>query len=121
MSPNKQTVERYLAGFRTHNREQILSCLTDDIRWTVFGAFQIQGKPAYAEHITEPGLSGRPTLRVVRVIEEGDTVMAELEGEAHADDGTPLRMAMAEVFVMRDGLICERRAFVIPLHENDHR
>ena len=78
MSPNKQTVERYLSGFRAHNREQILSCLTDDIRWTVFGAFQIQGKAAYAEHITEPGMTGRPTLHVVRMIEEGDTVMAEL-------------------------------------------
>lgn len=30
-------------------------------------------------------------------------------------------MSMAEVFVMRDGLISERRAWVIPLTENDHR
>jgi len=121
MSPNKQTVERYLAGFRTHDRDQILGCLTDDIRWTVFGAFQVEGKAAYAEHITEPGLSKPPALDVVRMVEEGDTVMAEIAGEARADDGTLLRMAMAEVFVMRDGLICERRAFVIQLHENDHR
>ena len=78
--------QRYLSGFRHHNREQILGCLTDDIRWTVFGAFQIQGKAAYAEHITEPGLTGRPTLHVVRMIEEGDTIMAELAGEARADD-----------------------------------
>ena len=32
-----------------------------------------------------------------------------------------MRMSMAEVFVFRDGLICERRAFVIPLHEDDVR
>jgi hypothetical protein len=56
--------------------------LTDDIRWTVFGHYQLPGKAAYAEHITEPGLSRPPSL---------------------------------EVFVMRDGLICERRAFVIPV------
>ena len=121
MSPNKQTVESYLSGFRTHDRDRILGCLTDDIRWTVFGAFQVQGKAAYAEHITEPGFTNRPSLHVVRMIEEGDTVMAELEGEARADDGTPIRMAMAEVFVMRDGRICERRAFVIRLHDNDYR
>ncbi len=121
MSPNKQTVETYLSGFRDHDRDRILGCLTDDIRWTVFGHYQVQGKAAYAEHITEPGFSRPPALEVVRMVEEGDTVMAELAGEARADDGTLIRMAMAEVFVMRDGLICERRAFVIPLHENDYR
>jgi hypothetical protein len=30
-------------------------------------------------------------------------------------------MAVGEVFVMRDGLICERRAFVVPLAENDFK
>jgi len=30
-------------------------------------------------------------------------------------------MSMAEVFVMRDGKIAERRAWVIPLAVNDHR
>jgi hypothetical protein len=39
MSTNKDTVRRYLDGFRTANSEQILSCLTEDIEWTVFGWF----------------------------------------------------------------------------------
>jgi ketosteroid isomerase-like protein len=120
VSVNKQTVETYLSGFRALDRERILGCLTDDIRWTVFGAYRVEGKAAYAEHITEPGFSSPPTLEVVRMVEEGDTVMAELAGEVRADDGTVVRMVMAEVFVLRDGLICERRAFVIPLHENDY-
>jgi hypothetical protein len=30
-------------------------------------------------------------------------------------------MSMAEVFVLRDGRIAERRAWVIPLQENDFR
>jgi ketosteroid isomerase-like protein len=120
-SRNKQTVERYLDGFRTGNREQILSCLTDDIVWTVFGAYRVTGKDGYAEHVTEPGFSRPPQLTVVRMVEEGDTVMAELTGEIRSDAGEPGRLAMAEVFVMRDGLICERRAFVIPLQENDYR
>ncbi|MGH2860621.1 MAG: nuclear transport factor 2 family protein [Solirubrobacteraceae bacterium] len=121
MSRNTQTVQSYLAGFQAGGRDQILGCLTDDIRWTVFGNYQVQGKAAYNEHITEPGFSSPPTLEIVRLVEEDNTVMAELYGEVRADDGTLLRMAMAEVFVMRDGLICERRAFVIPLRENDYR
>lgn len=114
-------VERYLDGFRTGDREQILSCLTDDISWTVFGAYRVAGKAAYAEHITEPGFSSPPTLEVVRTVEQGDTIMAELAGVVTSDAGEVVRMAMAEVFVLRDGLICERRAFVVPLTENDHR
>jgi uncharacterized protein len=47
--------------------------------------------------------------------------MAELSGEDRRDDGEVLHLAMGEVFVMRDGLICERRAFVVPLVENDFK
>ena len=35
MSANTDTVNRYLDGFRRNDHAQILSCLTDDIRWTV--------------------------------------------------------------------------------------
>jgi ketosteroid isomerase-like protein len=121
VSRNKQTVERYIDGFTKLDRAQILSCLTDDIEWTVFGAYRVSGKKAYDEHITEPGFSSPPKLRIVRLVEEDDVVMAELSGEVRRDDGELLRMAMGEVFVMRDGLICERRAFVVPLTDNDFK
>ena len=119
LSENKQTVERYLEGFRRTDHEQILSCLTDDIVWTVFGAFRLQGKEAYDAAIEGPGFVGGPELQVVRMVEEGDTVMAELTGSALREDGTTMRMAMGEVFVFRGGLICERRAFVVPLQHDD--
>lgn len=119
MSANKDTVRRYLDGFRTSNREQILSCLTDDIEWTVFGWFHIAGKPAYADHILEDGFVGSPELTIVRLVEQDDVVMAELTGIAQREDGSAMRMSMAEVFVMRDGSIAERRAWVIELKEND--
>lgn len=121
MSRNKQTVETYIDGFNKLDHPQILSCLTDDIEWTVFGAYRLTGKQAYDEHIAEPGFSSPPTLRIIRLVEEDDVVMAELSGEVRRDDGELLRMAMGEVFVMRDGLIRERRAFVIPLAENDYK
>ena len=47
--------------------------------------------------------------------------MAELLGRVRTDTGEVRRLSMAEVFVMRDGRIAERRAWVIPLTENDHR
>ncbi len=121
-SPNIQTVHRYLDGFRRNDHQQILSCLTDDIRWTVFGAFQLTGKDAYDKAIDgAPHFIDPPELNVVRLVEQGDTVMAELTGTARRASGGEMRMSMAEVFVMRGGKIAERRAWVIPLQENDFR
>ena len=122
MSQNIKTVNAYLDGFRKNDHEQILSCLTDDIKWTVFGAFQLTGKGAYDKAIDgAPEFIDPPRLEVVRMIEQGDVVMAELTGTAKRAAGGEMRMSMAEVFVMRDGKIAERRAWVIVLKENDYR
>lgn len=121
MSANTETVETYLDGFRKGDHEQILSCLTDDIEWTVYGAFHLTGKAAYDAAIDGPGFIGPPRLEVVRMVEQGDVVMAELTGSATRDNGEVMRMSMAEVFVMREGKIAERRAWVIELKENDFR
>ena len=121
-SRNIETVNRYLDGFRKNDHEQILSCLTDDIEWTVFGAFHLTGKEAYDKAIDgAPEFIDPPELEVVRMVEEGDVVMAELSGTAKRAAGGKMRMSMAEVFVMRDGRIAERRAWVIELTENDYR
>ena len=118
---NKETIERYLDGFRRTDHAQILDCLTDDIKWTVFGAFSLEGKDAYDAAIEGPGFAGNPDLHVVRMVEEGDTIMAELIGLVPQQDGSVQRLSMAELFCMRDGLICERRAWVVPLHEDETR
>jgi ketosteroid isomerase-like protein len=121
MSRNTDTVTTYLDGFRRNDHAQILSCLTDDIEWTVFGAFHLTGKQAYDAAIEGPGWVGPPRLDVVRMVEQDDVVMAELAGEVPREGGGTARLSMAEVFVMREGRIAERRAWVIPLEENDYR
>lgn len=122
MSENIDTVNRYLDGFRKNDHEQILSCLTDDIEWTVFGAFHLRGKDAYDKAIDgAPDFIDPPELNVVRMVEQNNLVMAELTGVVRRAAGGEMRMSMAEVFVMRDGKIAERRAWVIELKENDYR
>jgi len=122
MSQNTETITTYLDGFRKNDHAQILSCLTDDIQWTVYGAFRLTGKEAYDQAIDgAPDFIDPPELEVVRMVEQGDVVMAELIGTARRAAGGEMRMSMAEVFVMRDGKIAERRAWVIPLAENDFR
>lgn len=121
MLTNKQVVEKYIDGFNKSDHAQILSCLTDDIDWTIFGMLKLHGKEAYDKEIENPNFKGSPKLEIVRLVEEGDVIMAELTGEAQLADGTPFRMAMAEVFVMKDGLIDERKAYVFQLKENDYK
>jgi len=122
ISRNIEAVNTYLDGFRKNDHEQILSCLTDDIEWTVFGAFRLSGKEAYDKAIDgAPEFIDPPELEVVRMVEEGDVVMAELTGTARRVAGGETRMSMAEVFVMREGKIAVRRAWVIELKENDYR
>ena len=121
MSQNIVTVNHYLDGFRKNDHEQILSCLTEDIEWTVFGAFHLTGKEAYDKAIDgAPEFIDPPELEVVRMVEQGDVIMAELTGTAKRAAGGELRMSMAEVFVMRGGKIAERRAWVIPLVEDGY-
>ena len=112
---------RYIDGWNTSDHEQILSCLTDDIEWTVFGHFRLQGKEAYDAEIENPAFTGSPTVEILRMVEEDDVVMAEMTRRARRADGSTLRAAMGEVFVMRDGLIAERKAYVVPLTENEFR
>ena len=121
MSRNKQTVETYLDGFRKNDHAQILSCLTDDIEWTVLGGFHLTGREAYDAAIEGAGFIPPPQLEVVRMVEDGDVVMAELTGSVKRDTGDVMRMSMAEVFGMRDGKIRARRAWVVELKENDYR
>src|SRR6188474_935266 len=112
MSQNTDTVNTYLDGFRKNDHEQILDCLTDDIEWTVFGAFHLQGKQAYDGAIDgAPTFIDPPLLEVVRLVEQTDVIMAELRGTVQRADGGELRLSMAEVFVMREGKIAERRAW----------
>ncbi|MEU8345096.1 nuclear transport factor 2 family protein [Spirillospora sp. NPDC048832] len=122
MSRNTDTVNRYIDGFRKNDHAQILSCLTDDIEWTVFGGFRLTGKDAYDKAIDgPPEFINPPHLEVVRMVEQDDVVMAEMSGTVKRAAGGEMRMSMAEVFVMRDGRIAERRAWVIELKENDYR
>ena len=101
MTPNQQTVERYMDGFRRTDREQILSCLTDDVRWLVPGVFDVRGKDGFERHIVDEGFTDRPQITVTRLIEADDVVMAEGSVRAPRTDGTVMSLVFCDVFEMR--------------------
>ena len=105
MTTNKRTVETYMDAFRKTDRDQILSCLTDDVEWLIPGGFHVTGKADFAKHIVDEGFTGQPVITVDRLIEEGDVVVAEGSVRAPRSDGTFMNLVFCDVFDMRDGKI----------------
>jgi ketosteroid isomerase-like protein len=119
MSDNKKCSQVHRRLQQVRSRAD-LSCLTEDIRWTVFGAFRLEGKEAYDAEIENPAFTGSPSITITRMVEEDD-VMAEMTLEAQRATGETMRSAMGEVFVLREGKISERRAYMLELKEDDYR
>lgn len=105
MTENKNTVHRYMDGFRTADHRQILSCLTDDVEWIIPGAFHLRGKQAFDKEIENEAFVGPPDIRLVRVVEENDVVVAEGSVRTKRRDGAFLVLAMCDVFEMQAGKI----------------
>ena len=87
-------------------------------------AFRLQGKDAYDNEIENPAFTGSPSITITQMVEEDDVVMAEMTVEVQRTNGELMRAAMDEVFVIQDGKIRERRAYVIELKElkeNDYQ
>lgn len=100
MSLNKNTVEKYIDGFNKTDHDQILSCLTDDIEWLMPGAFRLAGKEAFDKEIENPATTGSPTVKITRMIEEGELVVAEGTVRVAWKDGGFLNAVFCDVFEM---------------------
>ena len=105
MTENKKTVERYLDGFRRSDHALVLSCLTDDVRWLIPGAFDITGKAAFDKEIENDAFVGKPEITTTRMTEESDVVVAEGTVRAQKKGGGVLNLMFCDVFVMERGRI----------------
>jgi ketosteroid isomerase-like protein len=105
MTPNKQTIERYMEGFRRGDHAMVLSCLTDDVEWVIPGMFHVTGKPAFDKEIENEAFTGTPAITVTRMVEESDVVVAEGRVVARKREGTDLHLVFCDVFTMRQGKI----------------
>ena len=105
MSPNKETVQRYMDAFGRSDHAAVLSCLTDDVEWLIPGMFHVTGKDAFDREIENDAFVGSPTIDVTRMIEEGDVVVAEGTVRSARREGEPLHVVFCDVFLMRDARI----------------
>ena len=113
MSPNQQTVQKYLSAFGRSDHAEVLSCLTDDVEWLVPGAFHVTGKEAFDQQIENEAFLGSPLIRVTRFIEGGDFVVAEGTVYSPRRDGGALHAVFCDVFLMRDARIRQLTSYLM--------
>ena len=105
MSLNKDTVRKYIDGFNKSDHAQILSCLTDDIEWLMPGYFHLTGKEAFDKEIENDAFTGSPTVKITRMVEEHDVVIAEGTVRVAWKDGGFLDAVFCDAFEMANGKI----------------
>jgi ketosteroid isomerase-like protein len=65
----------------------------------------LKGKDAFDKEIENPAFVGSPTIRVTRMTEKGDVVVAEGSVQCVRRDGDILNTVFCDVFLMRDAKI----------------
>jgi ketosteroid isomerase-like protein len=117
MSQNKLTVQKYIDAFTKTDHAEILSCLTDDVEWVIPGAFHLTGKEAFDKEIENDAFVGSPTIRITRMTEEHDIVVAEGIVRSARRDGGFLNAVFCDVFVMQDGKIKHLTSYLMEIKE----
>ncbi|HEY5893699.1 MAG TPA: nuclear transport factor 2 family protein [Chthoniobacterales bacterium] len=117
MSKNKNTVQIYMEAFGRSEHSAILGCLTEDVEWVIPGAFHLRGKEAFDKEIENSAFVGSPTIRVTRMTEENDVVVAEGSVRCSRRDGGVLKADFCDVFDMNDGKIKRLISYLMEIKE----
>jgi len=117
LSLNKATVQKYIDGFNKNNPEQILSCLTDDIKWYMPNAFRLTGKDAIDKEIENDAFTGPPIVKITRMIEADDIVIGEGTVRVAWKSGGFLNAVLCDVFEMANGKIKRLTTYQVNLKE----
>jgi uncharacterized protein len=102
-------------AFTKTDHAEILSCLTDDVEWVIPGAFHVTGKDAFDKEIENDAFVGSPTIRVSRMTEEHDVVVAEGSVRAARRNGGFLNALFCDVFVMQDARIRHLTSYLMEI------
>ena len=95
---NKKVVETYMDAFNEHDHARILSCLADDVIWDMPGFFYHEGKEAFDKEIENDAFVGKPNITVIRLVEEGNIVIAEGAVTTQMKNGGVLDAVFCDVF-----------------------
>jgi len=105
MTANKKTVQKCMDGFMESDHQKILSCLADDVIWEMPGYFNITGKEAFDKEIENDYFAGSPTVKITRLMEEGNVVVAEGSVQCRKKSCGFLDAQFCDVFQLENGKI----------------
>ncbi|MBA2458473.1 MAG: nuclear transport factor 2 family protein [Gemmatimonadales bacterium] len=117
MSSNKNTVQQYIDGFNQSDHALILACLTDDVEWLMPGAFHLVGKDAFDKEIENDAFAGSPTVRITRMTEENEVVIAEGTVRVAWKAGGFLDAVFCDVFEMENARIRRLITYLVTLKD----
>jgi uncharacterized protein len=106
VSDRKRVVEKYIDGFRAGDHDAILSCLTDDVTWSMPPHFELSGRAAFDDAIENDATPGLPAIQLIRLVEEGDVIVAEGAVQTDLRDGGRIDALFCDVFHFRGDRIC---------------
>lgn len=72
------------------------------IEWFMPGAFHLEGKDAFDKEIENDAFTGSPTIRITRMTEENNVVIAEGTVRSARKDGGLLNAMFCDVFEMEN-------------------
>lgn len=111
---NKEIVSRFYEAGNRGDLETCFDLLAEDIRWTNIGTTSLSGtfvgKTALMEELLGPlfgQLQKGIHMTVLRLIAEGDFVVAQTSGQAVTNEGKPYNNSYCWVIRMRDGQMAE--------------
>ena len=110
---NKKVVETYMDGFRTSDHAKILLCLTDDVIWEMHGLFHLKGKEQFDKEIENPAFEGRPDITIIRLLEEGNIVVAEGTVKSKFKNGQLLDASFCDVFHFENNKISRLTGYLM--------
>jgi ketosteroid isomerase-like protein len=113
LTKNKKTVSDYMAGFNASDHAKILSCLTEDVIWDMPGVYHHVGKAAFDKEIENDAFTGKPIIKVIRLVEEADVVVAEGTVHGTKKDGNGFNAVFCDVFLMSKGKIKKLTSYLM--------
>jgi ketosteroid isomerase-like protein len=116
---NKQTVLKFFEAGNRGDMDTCFSLVADDITWTNMGTTSLSGtytgKPELMEKLLGPlfgQLKQGIHMDVVRLVAEGDHVVAQTQGSAETLDGKPYNNSYCWIIRIRDGQFAELTEFL---------
>ena len=116
---NKQTVMKFFEAGNRGDMDTCFGLIADDISWTNMGTTSLSGtyagKAELMEKLLGPlfgQLKQGIHMDVVRMVAEGDHVVAQTQGSAETVDGRPYNNSYCWVIRIRGGQFAELTEFL---------